>query len=955
MAHVYVALDLETTGLAPDRDAIIEIGAVKFRGDETLGTWSSFVAPNRELPAKIQHITGITPEDLHGAPSLFSVARPLVEFVGEAPVIGHNISFDMRFLNKHGLLVDHPTLDTFELASILMPEAPHYNLSELAERVDVEQDRHHRALDDAQATRGLFLALMARAESWELRTIQELNRLAAGTDWSLREFFVDVERNMAKRAFISPPSVPRGPAKTTAPRRDQDGEALQPLADKQPIDGDALAAMLSPDGLFEQGFPGYEYRPQQVEMLQAVAEAFNIGDHLLVEAGTGTGKSVAYLLPAVYFAVANHEHVVISTNTINLQDQLFTKDIPDLREMLPISFNAALLKGRSNYLCLRRLAAFRRNGKLSTDEVRVLAKILAWLPTTTTGDRGELVLLNSEYPIWAQVQAEAETCLAEQCPYRMRGECFLYRARHRAEAAHLIVVNHALLLSDIATDNRVLPEYRHLIIDEAHHLEEQATTHLGFSVSQGQIYRLLNDLSVSMGSSGYGGFLSDIWTRLQQSGVPADVKAQVLDHMQWMHGQVDSARRALQLLFADLAIFLDNFREQRPETFGSYDVHIRLTPSLRSQPDWSGIEMRWEDFGNPLRKVGKGLEQLHDSLQSLESARIEGLDEMLQDLLGYRTRVQEVDRQTESILANPTMDSIYWARILAQQGTIELNRAPLHVAPLLEESLFKRKETVILTSATLCSEGDFSYIRDRLGLWESSELQVGSPFDFVSSTLLYLPTDMPEPGERNYQRVVESTLIDLCRATQGRVLVLFTSYSQLLNSYRAINPSLEEEGIVVYAQGVDGSRRQLLENFRSTPRAVLLGTRSFWEGVDVVGEALSCLVMTRLPFSVPSDPVFAARSETFEDPFGQFSVPDAILRFRQGFGRLIRSASDRGVVVILDKRLTSKSYGKRFLRSLPECTVRQDTLRSLPRLAARWIDGNGQERVAIGAKSQDRL
>lgn len=954
MGRVYVALDLETTGLTPDRDAIIEIGAVKFRDGDELASWSTFVNPNRELPAKIQHITGIKPEELRGAPSLFSVARPLVDFVGDAPVIGHNIGFDMRFLNKHGLLVDHPTLDTFELASILMPEAPHYNLSALAEQVEVEQDRRHRALDDAQATRGLFRALMERAEKLDLRTIQELNRLAAGTDWSLREFFVEVERNKARTAFVQPAG--QAERRREGARRKQEEEALQPTAEVQLIDGESLSAMLSPGGLFEQQFPGYEYRPQQIEMLQSVADSFNEGEHLLVEAGTGTGKSVAYLLPSIYFAVANNEHVVISTNTINLQDQLFTKDIPDLRAMLPIPFNAALLKGRSNYLCLRRLAAFRRSAKLSTDEVRVLAKILAWLPQTTTGDRGEMVLLNSEYPVWAQVQAEAETCLAEQCPYRVQGECFLYRARHKAEAAHLIVVNHALLLSDIVTENRVLPEFNYLIIDEAHHLEEQATTHLGFSVGQAQLYRLLTDLSFSQGAQGFGGFLADVLGQLHESGVPADVRAQLADQVQWMHGQVESARRALHLLFADLAIFLDNFRQQGPEGFGNYDVHIRLTASLRSQPDWSGIEMRWDDFANPLRKIGKGLEQLHESLQNLESAHIEGYDELLQDVLGYRTRVQELDRQIESILANPTLDSIYWARIIAEQGSIELNRAPLHVAPLLEDRLFSRKATVILTSATLCSEGDFSYIRERLGLPDASELQVGSPFDFVSSTLLYLPTDMPEPGERNYQRAVESSLVDLCRATQGRVLVLFTSYSQLLNSYRAINPFLEDEGIVVYAQGVDGSRRQLLENFKTTPRAVLLGTRSFWEGVDVVGEALSCLVIARLPFSVPSDPVFAARSETFDDPFGQFSVPDAILRFRQGFGRLIRSASDRGVVVILDKRLTSKSYGKRFLRSLPECTVRQDTLRNLPRLAARWIDGKKEpEQVEIGAKRRDRL
>jgi DNA polymerase-3 subunit epsilon/ATP-dependent DNA helicase DinG len=297
-----------------------------------------------------------------------------------------------------------------------------------------------------------------------------------------------------------------------------------------------------------------------------------------------------------------------------------------------------------------------------------------------------------------------------------------------------------------------------------------------------------------------------------------------------------------------------------------------------------------------------------------------------------------VREQLTAIVSEPTSSGIYWMSIAARDGQITLHSAPLHVGPLLEKNIYEKLDTVILTSATLRTEMEFHYIRERLGLEDADEFAVDSPFDYESSTLLYLATDIPEPAQPNYQKLVANAITELCLATSGRTLVLFTSHSQLQATYYAVTRPLEEANIIVYGQGLDGSRRQLLENFRSTPRSVLMGTRSFWEGIDVVGPALSCLVIPRLPFSVPSDPIFAARSRTFDDPFGQYAVPEAVLRFRQGFGRLIRSYSDRGVVVVLDKRVLSKNYGESFLDSLPGCTVYRGRLNEMPAKAASWID-----------------
>jgi DNA polymerase-3 subunit epsilon/ATP-dependent DNA helicase DinG len=317
---------------------------------------------------------------------------------------------------------------------------------------------------------------------------------------------------------------------------------------------------------------------------------------------------------------------------------------------------------------------------------------------------------------------------------------------------------------------------------------------------------------------------------------------------------------------------------------------------------------------------------------------------MVQDCAGYLARLREMREQVNACIAEPVSSAIYWAGVSARDERVTLHAAPLHVGELVQRHLFHPKKSVILTSATLTTDNSFDFIRERLAAWESDELAVGSPFDYANSTLLYLPVDIPEPNQPHYQKTVEQTLLELCRATEGRTLVLFTSYYQLRASARAITRSLAEDGIAVFQQGGGTSRAQLLESFRTTPKAVLMGTRSFWEGVDVVGPALSVLVIARLPFSVPDDPVFASRAETFDNPFAEYAIPETILRFRQGFGRLIRTKNDRGVVVVLDKRLLTKSYGPMFLNSLPECRRMRDSLLKLPRAAREWL--------AMGSEAQ---
>jgi len=952
MSRIYVALDLETTGLQPERDAIIEVGAVKFRENEVLETWSSLVNPQRPIPHKITQLTGITQAEANQAPTLSSVISSLRRFVKDYPIVGHNVSFDLGFLKRYNLFLDNPAIDTFELASILLPHAARYSLGTLADALGITFPTRHRALDDALATKDLFLGLLQQASQLDLSVIREINRLAARSNWSLRPVFQDLEQDKVRFAFtgsIGQQLMAKGALDGEGSlgllfAREEKKKPLQPKVERQLLDVDSLAAILEEGGDFSCKFPGYEYRPQQVEMLRAVAEAFNGHQHLLVEAGTGTGKSIAYLLPAAHFSVQNGERVVISTNTINLQDQLFLKDIPDLQKILPFEFKATLLKGRSNYICLRRLAALRHAGSSSVDELRVLAKVLVWLPSTMTGDQAELFMpALEERFVWNRICSDAENCLAERCAFRQEGKCFFYRARQQAEGAHLIVVNHALLLSDIAVENRVLPEYRYLIVDEAHHLEDATTNQLSFEVNLRSAQRLLSELSQRPGPRRYGGYLAEVIARCREA-VPEAIERELESYIENLHQEVEAAGRSLYEFFDTLSLFLKE--HSRPG--GEYDQSIRLTSGLRVQPAWADVEIAGDNFSVHLFKLSDGLKRLYSGLGDLEGYDIPDYEDLLQGLLGYHQRLEDLREQLNALIAQPSPSDIYWAEISAKDEELSLHAAPLHIGHLVERHLLTPKECVVLTSATLCTDGDFSFIKERLNAWEAREVAVGSPFDYMSSTLLYLVNDIPEPNQPYYQKAVEQALIALCQATRGRTLVLFTSYNQLRNTSGAITRPLAENDIVIFQQGDGSSRRQLLENFRTTPRSVLLGTRSFWEGIDVMGEALSCLVIARLPFSVPTDPIFAARSATFEDPFGQYAVPETILRFRQGFGRLIRSKTDRGVVVILDKRVLTKSYGRAFLNSLPECTVKRGPLAALPAEAARWIDGEALYQPGLG-------
>jgi DNA polymerase-3 subunit epsilon/ATP-dependent DNA helicase DinG len=488
-----------------------------------------------------------------------------------------------------------------------------------------------------------------------------------------------------------------------------------------------------------------------------------------------------------------------------------------------------------------------------------------------------------------------------------------------------------LLLADVATGNRVLPEYNYVIIDEAHHLEEATTNALSFRITQFMIDRIIRELG-----SPNSGALGKVLTILEGNLPPSDF-AVVNHYIQHITNLAFQFQSTSQEFFHSIDQFLLEQREGNE--IGLYAHQERILPATRTQPAWADVEAAWEESDSNLKPIIDTLVKLIQALGDIKESMPDEDQDTITYLSNIYRRLDDLQTNMDGMVFNPRPDTIYWFEVNPTGKQMSLNAAPLHIGSLMQKYLWNDKSAVVLTSATLTAAGQFNYIKGRLSANEAYELSVGSPFDFETSVLLFIANDIPEPSDRaGHQRAIEQGILKLCTATGGRALVLFTSYDQLKRTSRSISPFLLRNDIRVYEQGEGASANTLLESFRNDEHAVLLGTRAFWEGVDIPGEALSVLIIVKLPFDVPSDPIVAARAETFDDPFSEYSLPEAILRFRQGFGRLIRTQSDRGVVAIFDRRIMSKRYGRLFTNSLPVCTMQVGPVSELPKAAVKWLN-----------------
>ncbi|MFZ3173234.1 MAG: ATP-dependent DNA helicase DinG [Carboxydocellales bacterium] len=931
----YLVVDVETTGTDPSRDEIIEIGAVMIQAEQIVHSWQTLIRPEKPIPLRISQLTGITAEIMQNAPSLAEILPDLRELLLASPVIlvGHNVNFDISFLEAalHKQLINE-RLDTVELSRWALPLAKNHRLKTLTNLVKIEHSVQHRAFDDAKATAELFLFLIKQLQELPLDFLQQVIEIGQNQNGYYHTFWVQLLQNKIRLFPEGKINHLEGEVHNSLKVNLFTSPIEEVKATPVEFDPEAIKSLFEPEGCLAKNILGYENRIQQVMMVEAVTSALLGDKFLLMEAGTGTGKSLAYLVPVLYWAASNQQKVVVATHTINLQEQLWEKDIPLLKDIMPFELKAALLKGRNNYICLRRWNSFfARRKEYSLLESSFALRVSSWLRVTPTGDKAELNLYGKDNEGWIQVEAERDSCLGPQCSMFQK-DCFLMKAKRNAEGAQLLIANHSLVFSDIKTENKVLPAYNYLVLDEAHQIEDAATEHLGLNLSQRTIGRFLNGLSRPQGEGTSTGMLGGL--KLRQGKFQARLGSKDFlnfeQHLDQAIKLIHSVREESKLLFDLVEQFMELINGQGRNASG-YRKVVRLREEYRELACWPALETCQHNVCVRLITIGEYLGQMAAILDRYQNVNETELLEDIKVLTGQAQSALDTGKAIQFILNGNDQNYVCWLEKDEHQEWINivLKAAPIQVGPLLQEKLFNEKKAVIMTSATLTVEGDFSHFIERVGLnlTDPGRLlckQVDSPFAFEEQALLCICRDLPSPSEvadAEYGELIAPLIRDLALVTQGKTLVLFTSHKMLKDVYWRVRPQLEEQGICVLGHGIDGSRVRLVEEFRESPKAVLFGANSFWEGVDLPGDVLRSVVIVKIPFVPPTLPTVEARLENLrnakKNSFQQLSLPQAVLRLKQGFGRLIRTQQDFGVVVILDNRLLGKRYGAKFLRSLP--------------------------------------
>ncbi|MCF7810866.1 hypothetical protein K9N50_07745 [bacterium] len=915
----FVAIDLETTGLDPEKDAIIELGAVKFSDGEVTDRFSQLINPLRPLSPFITELTGIKNSDLKSMPLLEVTADRFIDFVRNLPMVGHHFSFDLGFLSSAAPTANHfnrsrtisLSHDTSQTSRFIYPCLDGYGLANLVNHFKVKTRSCHRAMEDAEATGRLFVKLLYDLSAVPLPEIATALRFVDGTASPLANT-LRYMRNLLASGYQSeqpPPNALKGPGKGRNNIFKAEGEKRPP----DPASEKQIRQLMRTPERFTDIMPDYEIREEQIGMAMLTSQAFKDDKILVVEAGTGVGKSIGYLAPALL----SGGRVVIATCTKNLQDQLFYDEIPRLGHLFKFGFSAALLKGRRNYVCRSKwknltISPERIGSPLAREKAALISR---WVNTTTNGDLSEVNAIYGDQSdgFFYHVASEPGFCRSGRCGEN--NECFLMRIRRSAQKADLVIVNHSLVFSDINSEGGILGDFGRMVFDEAHHIEDTATDQFSSDLTAPAVKAALERTARLCRRGG------ELWVVLNADKSTETLAAtvdKILANATELLNEADNlfltARSLFQHKITDDDMYSKSFRY-----FAGDIVHQSLLQAGASLFD--GLD--------PLCKA---ISKIASELDNEDEDEKDDLpDELLQEIRGIVTQLVEILDSLQLSLEADDKNRVYWVELPPElDRPVHIRSAPLEVASLLNDILWKRLNSGVLTSATLATnEGTagFDHIAGRLGLnlIDKEKLvtaRFGSPFNYENNCLVCSTSFMPSPADNYLEHCLE--VGDICAELvikhSRNMLMLFTSYNAMRQVEKRLNEKAGRSGLKIMTQQRRGSPERLVNTFRKSKGAILLGTDSLWEGIDVPGEGLQMVVIPRLPFAVPSDPIISARIDHLrssgENPFFGFQMPSAILRLRQGTGRLIRTMTDKGVIILMDPRVTTKGYGKDFRGAL---------------------------------------
>ena len=921
MVNEYIVLDLETTGLDSINDKIIEIGAVKIQDNVVVDEFSTFVNPHITIPANISKLTNIFDKDVADAPALEEVTSDFIDFIGSSPIVGQFISFDMSFLNENNIHFVNQIIDTRDIAMIVLPTLSSYSLASLVSHFKINNSNPHKALSDAKATANVFIQLKSMIGALDVTSQLTIALLAERTDSDLASFFV--QEIKPKQVFA-------------AGNKFEQLKALKNnivVSDVTEIDKVEFNFSLSDifKKLNDNKYPlVYEHREGQIDLSNEILNILQNGGQLLSEAGPGLGKSLAYLLAACHFSLNNGEKVIISTHRNNLQNQLFNKEYQLAKELVKDltstdDLHVSVLKGRQNYICLNNFAeVLSQLDQLDSDTFRFYSRIAVWIEITQFGDYSEINLNKKERFLWSSINSNDADCLQNSKRHNILGPCFLYKARSAAEESNIVIINHSLLIANSMNNENVLPYFDNLIIDEAHQLHNVAATQLAQSVNLIEIQR---NLSKNIISAMFD-FRKNSFDVSLKSNDPKtlelslkDTQAQCEDAIAFLRNNV----KALQSNFNDL---ISNLRY-----FNSSDQGLPIVNNLVSHEQWL-------DSIDIAKQIASYFSQISNKISShLNILEINNFKDS-----AYKNKLKSfaVMLDNKSSLIEDTIllnKKNYLVCLNSSVHNVGFTVRPNDISESIESLVYNEKNAIIALSATLRSYKsnayDYKFIAEEIGLSDAKTFSIESPYDYRSNVLAIAVKNIAEPSNHEYVNHLSESIDSITKILNGQCLVLFTSNDTLEKTYNKLMENTER-GIPLLAQGIDGQPFQLLRKFQENPNSILMGTASFWDGVDIPNNFLKCVVITRLPFSVPSDPVVLASTMNMDNPFADYQLPSAVLKFRQGFGRLIRGSNDKGIFILLDSRISTKNYGHAFETAISNVELLKVNKQDLTPLIEEW-------------------